>query len=83
MEPSPAESEGFTHEIAEDAPKAPGYECDACGKRFEGTPGGSGLLVWTRGSEVRYEEPPLCDECASEITIGALMKWDVDDEEEG
>jgi len=59
------------------------YECDACGKVFEGTPGGAGLLVWTRGDDVRYEEPPLCEECASKITIGALLKWELEEEEEG
>lgn len=59
------------------------YECDHCACSFEGTPGGAGLLIWTRGDEVRYEEPPLCEECASKITIGALLKWDVEEEEEG
>lgn len=58
------------------------WDCDACGKTFEGVPGGAGLFVWTRGSEVRYEEPPLCDDCANEIAIGALMKWDVEEEDE-
>lgn len=70
-------------DLEEEAPKPRSYECDACGKGFEGPPGGAGLLVWTRGSEVRYEEPPLCEECARKITIGALLKWDVEDEEEG
>ena len=60
-----------------------GFECDACEKWFEGEPFGAGLFLWTRGDEVRYEEPPLCEGCASEITVGALMKWDAEDEEEG
>lgn len=59
------------------------FVCDACGRSCEGAPGGSGLFLWTRGDEVRYEEPPLCEECASEITVGALLRWDVDEEEEG
>ena len=59
------------------------YECDACGKSFDGEPAGAGLFLWTRGDEVRYEEPPLCEDCASEITVGALVKWDAEDEEEG
>jgi hypothetical protein len=59
------------------------YECDACGRSFEGEPAGAGLFLWTRGDEVRYEEPPLCEACASEITVGALVKWDAEDEEEG
>jgi len=60
-----------------------GFECDACGRWFTGDPGGAGLFLWTRGDEVRYEEPPLCRDCASEITVGALLKWNAEDEEEG
>lgn len=59
------------------------FVCDACGEAFEGVPGGSGLFLWTRGEEIRYEEPPLCDGCASQITVGALMRWDAGEEEEG
>jgi hypothetical protein len=59
------------------------YECDACGDSFEGEPAGAGLFLWTRGDEIRYEEPPLCEQCASRITVGALLKWDTEDEEEG
>jgi hypothetical protein len=60
-----------------------GYDCDVCGSFFEGEPGGAGLLVWTRGEEVRYEEPPLCEECAMRVTIGALLRWEIEEEEEG
>jgi predicted RNA-binding Zn-ribbon protein involved in translation (DUF1610 family) len=60
-----------------------GYDCDACGKWFEGEPAGAGLFLWTRGDEVRYEEPPLCETCATEITVGALLKWEAEGEEEG
>ena len=64
-------------------PERAGFECDACGKWIDGEPGGAGLFVWTRGDEVRYEEPPLCEDCASEITVGALLRWDTEEEEEG
>lgn len=74
----PAESDDV-----DGAPRPATFQCDACGRAFEGHPGGSGLFVWTRGDEVRYEEPPLCEECAAEITVGALMRWDVEEEEEG
>ena len=57
------------------------YECDLCGKTFEGQPGGSGLLLWTRGTELRFEEPPLCEECAARVTAGALYQWALEDEE--
>jgi hypothetical protein len=59
------------------------FHCDSCGRTFSGEPGGAGLFVWTRGDEVRYEEPPLCDHCAYEISIGALIRWSVEEEEEG
>jgi hypothetical protein len=60
-----------------------GYDCDVCCKFFEGEPHGSGLFIWTRGEEVRYEEPPLCEECANRVTIGALLRWEIEEEEEG
>ena len=59
------------------------FHCDSCGRTFAGEPGGAGLFVWTRGDEVRYEEPPLCDNCAYEISIGALIRWSIEEEEEG
>ena len=59
------------------------FACDACGEQFHGPPAGSGLLLWTRGEELRLEEPPLCEECAMKITIGALIKWESEEEEEG
>ena len=65
------------------ATRPAGFECDSCGKWIDGEPGGAGLFVWTRGDEVRYEEPPLCEECASEIAVGALVRWDNEEEEEG
>lgn len=66
-----------------DGPALRGYECDGCGERFEGEPAGSGLFVWSRGGEVRYEEPPLCESCASKVTLGALMRWEDEEDEEG
>jgi hypothetical protein len=32
---------------------------------------------------MRVEEPPLCEECASRITMGAVAKWAIEGEEEG
>ena len=75
--------EDGTAELGAGAQQERHYECDSCGKSFDGEPAGAGLFLWTRGDEVRYEEPPLCEECASEITVGALVKWDAEDEEEG
>lgn len=60
-----------------------GYVCDVCARRFDGQPAGSGLLLWTRGEDVRYEEPPLCEDCAERVTLGALVAWHTEEEEEG
>jgi hypothetical protein len=43
---------------------------------------GSGLLVFARGDEVRYEEPPLCARCSVAIGVTALVRW-AEEEEEG
>jgi len=59
----------------------PQFDCDVCGKTFEGRPYGSGLFLWHRGQEMRIEEPPLCEECASRVTMGALFQWSQEDEE--
>ena len=55
--------------------------CDACGEAIEGSPAGSGLFLWTRGEEVRYEEPPLCERCAYAIAVGGTLQWGNLDEE--
>lgn len=58
--------------------------CDACDGEIEGEPAGSGLYLWSRGDdELRLEEPPLCEGCATAIGTTALRKWDEEDEEEG
>lgn len=44
-------------------------------------PAGSGLLVWTRGDEVRYDEPPLCPTCGASLGMAQIRRWDTDDEE--
>jgi hypothetical protein len=51
--------------------------------RFDDSaPVGSGLLVFARGDEVRYEEPPLCARCSVAIGVTALVRW-AEEEEEG
>lgn len=64
----------------EDEKKAP-VSCDACGEPIEGSPAGSGLFLWTRGDEVRYEEPPLCERCAYAIAVGGTLQLGSEDEE--
>jgi hypothetical protein len=67
------------------APPAPsaGFDCDMCGAHFDGEPAGSGLFMWTRGDELRFEEPPLCEVCAQNVTLDALTRWEAEEEEEG
>ena len=64
--------------------------CDACGDPM--TPhaddddegfavSGSGVYLWCRGTEVRYEEAPLCASCAAAIGMSALGRWEIEEEE--
>ena len=57
------------------------FDCDLCGQSFEGKPAGSGLFLWSRGTELRFEEPPLCEGCSARVTAGALYQWVLDEEE--
>ena len=77
MSHSSASPQSIASEAVEPAREERGFECDACGKWFSGEPGGSGLFIWARGEEVRYEEPPLCSECAGEIAVGALLRGEI------
>jgi hypothetical protein len=45
--------------------------------------GGSGLYIWTRSGEIRYEEPPLCVTCGPALALTAMRRWEEEDEEEG
>jgi hypothetical protein len=55
--------------------------CDACDEPIDGEPSGRGLYMWTRGEEVRFEEPALCPGCATAIGVTALAAWSVEEEE--
>lgn len=55
--------------------------CDVCDQVIEGEPSGHGLYVWTRGEELRHEEPALCADCATAIGISALSLWSAEEEE--
>ena len=55
--------------------------CDVCDALIEGEPSGRGLYMWTRGDEVRFEEPALCPSCATAIGVTALAAWNVEEEE--
>lgn len=53
--------------------------CNLCDDAIEGQASASGLFMWTRGDDVRFEEPPLCPECASTIAVTAFVRWSCDD----
>ncbi len=64
--------------------------CDVCASALPGDDDGSdsdesgagrGLLVWSRGDERRYQEPPLCASCATAIGVSALQRWEIEEEE--
>jgi hypothetical protein len=55
--------------------------CDACGEPVTGD-ASSGLLIFPRGDENAYEEPPLCARCSVAIGVTALVRW-AEEEEEG
>ncbi len=65
--------------------------CDVCDGSLETEPsddeetgygvGGRGLLVWARGDENRYQEPPLCATCAAAIGVSALQRWETEEDE--
>ena len=56
--------------------------CHACDRPIDGKPGGSGLLVFPRGDDVVYEEPPLCRPCAHAIGMTALFRFEEEEEED-
>lgn len=69
----------------------PVVRCDACSELLTSDASGDsddgycvqgrGLLVWTRGDERRYQEPPLCAGCAAAIGVSALARWEIEEEE--
>jgi hypothetical protein len=68
------------------APRKPEELCDVCGELValddDGYPaGGRGMYLWTRGDEIRFEEPSLCGSCGTAIGVIALAQWDVEEEE--
>jgi hypothetical protein len=67
----------------DDAPR-----CDACDAALVRTVdedgfavGGRGVYLWTRGDEIRFEEAPLCPDCASAIGMSVLARWEIEEEE--
>jgi hypothetical protein len=64
--------------------------CDACGTVLppateDDDDGfdlpGTGVYMWTRGDEPRFEKVPLCASCASAIGVTAMARWEIEEEE--
>jgi len=55
--------------------------CHACNAPIEGEPAGRGLLLFVRGDDVIREEPPLCERCALAVSMTALYRWEIEEEE--
>ena len=65
--------------------------CDACGETLvdeaDEADGaafqvrGKGLYLWSRGDQIRAEEPPLCASCGAAIGLSALARWEIEEEE--
>lgn len=65
----------------------PSMQCDVCDTPVAPDPANDemvakGLYVWSRGDERRYEEPPLCERCATVLGIAALSTWRRQEEED-
>ncbi len=54
--------------------------CDVCGK-IVASDAASGLLVFVRGDQIVYEEPPLCGDCGLAIGMTAMSRWAEEEEE--
>ncbi|WP_165373000.1 hypothetical protein [Sorangium cellulosum] len=52
-----------------------------CDSAIDGEPAGRGLYMWSRGDELRFEEPALCGGCAVAIGMTALSAWNAEEEE--
>ena len=47
----------------------PDLTCSWCEQTIQGVPSATGLLMWSRGSgDLRFDEPPLCAGCSSELS---------------
>ncbi len=56
--------------------------CSVCDAAVRDDSGSRGLMVWSRGDEVRYEEPHLCESCGTVLGMLALAEWQREEEDE-
>ncbi len=57
----------------DEAPPRP--RCSVCDTPISEARPTTGLLLWTRGDQIRADEPPLCGRCATTIGVTALARW--------
>jgi hypothetical protein len=83
LPPAPPSPPSPAAPAASETPEEP--VCDVCGSKVdlddEDAMTGSGLYVWVRGDKVVYEEPPLCASCGTAISMTALGRWEIEEEE--
>lgn len=65
-----------------DSKRSRDLRCDACDEVVEGEPAGRGILLTTRGDEVRFDEPVLCDHCATAIGLRAKRDLEIEDDQD-
>lgn len=50
-------------------------QCQVCDAPLRDADAQFGLLIWARGDETRYEEPPVCERCAESVRAAAYLRW--------
>jgi len=55
-----------------DAEKA--RSCDVCSQPV-GDDASSGLFMWVRDQDYRFEEPPICGACSRKVTAQAFLRF--------
>ena len=48
--------------------------CDVCGKPA-GDDATSGLFMWVRDEDYRFEEPAICKACSSQVSAQAYLRF--------
>lgn len=56
------------------------FVCDACGQFVVGEPAGHGAYLFSRGTELRREDAPLCEFCALAISAAAFSGTEIEEE---
>lgn len=52
--------------------------CDVCGGDVD-EDATSGLFMWVRDDDLRFDEPPICSACAANVSAQAYLRFLLDD----